>query len=99
MLRAIDRFRDILCCPKHSTTLLADKIQNCVIVVFFVHNAGVCISTLDLNFDDSLFTGHYSIVMLCCVQVIDGSIMCVHGGLSPMIRTISQVNATPLSYV
>ena len=32
------------------------------------------------------------IIESICQQVIDGSILCVHGGLSPDIRTLDQVS-------
>ena len=38
-----------------------------------------------------LLTCAYSLLMRFDVKIIDGSILCVHGGLSPEVRTIDQI--------
>ena len=34
----------------------------------------------------------YALVLSLLSQIIDGQILCVHGGLSPDIRTLDQVS-------
>ena len=49
-----------------------------LIILMFLRSVGTFVSRM---------FGH----LLCQLQVIDGTVICVHGGLSPEIRTISQV--------
>ena len=66
----------------------SNKIQQLIFHCFITHFFNVLLCELSVSYSHFLFS---YFIFNAHLQLVDNKIFCVHGGLSPLLRTIDQI--------